>query len=160
MDTSDDDDAFGVSGGYASRPRCQRSLSQVAESGLHDLLNATTTTTISTSVPRRRRSGEERARRGSSSSNGSAHGHGGGCGGGTGGERRRSLIAEMLVWGKNWCETLLFTLCIFILGLLYVNYCCFSIHILHTHTHTPVIHSYLSHTGSEQWYNNEMYRIH
>lgn len=95
MDTSDDDDAFGVSGGYASRPRCHRSLSQVAESGLQDLLSATT------SGPRRRRSGEERARCGSSSS-GSSGGNGGT------GERRRSLIAEMLVWGKNWCENLSF----------------------------------------------------
>ncbi|KAK4304856.1 hypothetical protein Pmani_023213 [Petrolisthes manimaculis] len=102
MDTSDDDDAFGVSGGYASRPRCQRSLSQVAESGLQDLLNAA-------SSPRRRRSGEDRTTRGSSGSGsggGSGSGSGGGSGSGSGsggtGERRRSLIAEVLVWGKNW----------------------------------------------------------
>lgn len=89
MDASDDDDAFGVSGGYASRPRPGRSMSQVVASGLHDLPSphVLTTPTVLLSSPkedrRRKRSGEERPRAGV-------------------GERRRSLIADVLVWGKSW----------------------------------------------------------
>lgn len=90
---SDDDDAFGMFGGYASRPRAQRSHSQVLVSGSHDFLsqvaaaaaNFTSSSTSRLTVPGedgRRRSRDERPR--------------------SGGERRRSLIAEVLVWGKNW----------------------------------------------------------
>ncbi|KAG0720777.1 Ecotropic viral integration site 5-like protein [Chionoecetes opilio] len=98
MDVSDDEDAFGVSGGYASRPRPERSLSQVAALDLHDLPSPhiLTTPTVLLSSPRedrRRKSGEELSRPGQGQLYVPAPG---------GGERRRSLIAEVLVWGKSW----------------------------------------------------------
>lgn len=95
---SDDDDAFGMFGGYASRPRVQRSLSQVVTSGElsgHSLPSRSiSVSSAPIGIPQQ----DERTRHKTAEDHRNK----------SAGERRRSLIVEVFEWGKNWCESLNF----------------------------------------------------
>lgn len=91
---SDDDDAFGMFGGYASRPRVQRSLSQVVTSG--ELLGQSlpsrsiSVSSAPVNIPQQ----DERMRHKTADDHRPKNA----------GDRRRSLIVEVFEWGKNWCD--------------------------------------------------------
>nr|XP_027218012.1 ecotropic viral integration site 5 ortholog-like [Penaeus vannamei] len=89
---SDDDDAFGMFGGYASRPRVQRSMSQVVTSG--ELLgHSLPSRSISvSSAPTSILQQDERTRHKTAEDHRPKNA----------GDRRRSLIVEVFEWGRNW----------------------------------------------------------